>query len=487
MLKHIINISDFDEGSRLCCKCISDHYLNKKICSEGQIENCSFCDNFRPTFSLGEIVELVRLAFVEHFERTSPEPSDWDYFRIKELDYDWEREGTEIKYVIAEVAGIDEDIAEIVVKLLEERHSDWDNDATGIEADFARESHYLPKQQIINNPLQEKWSLFEEQLQTESRFINSAFQQTLNSVFKDIHEFKTREGKSVIENIGPKTSTETLFRARVFQNFEKLTEGLSYPAREVGPPPIGKASAGRMNATGISVFYGAFAQSTAIAEVRPPVGSDVVVAAFEIVRPLRVLNLSALRQIIIRNSYFDPNCRPLKERVAFLDLLSNKMTRPVMPEREHTDYLVTQVIADYLAVEHKLDGILYPSVQVASGLASADRTNIVLFHQASRVENTDPPPTASIRVNNFQQDEDGDDSEFVVFEDIPKQPVKDDSYLSDFPDYDFGTEDSVIHRRFHDRRQSALKLKMDTIAVHHVKAVQFTTKELPVSRASKGT
>jgi hypothetical protein len=124
------------------------------------------------------------------------------------------------------------------------------------------------------------------------------------------------------------------------------------------------------------------------------------------------------------------------------------------------------VIADYLAVEHKLDGILYPSVQVASGLASADRTNIVLFHQASRVENTDPPPTASIRVNNFQQDEDGDDSEFVVFEDIPKQPVKDDSYLSDFPDYDFGTEDSVIH---------------------HVKAVQFTTKELPVSRASKGT
>lgn len=39
-----------------------------------------------------------------------------------------------------------------------------------------------------------------------------------------------------------------------------------------------------MNARGVSVFYGANDPTAAIAEVRPPVGSQVAVAQFEIIR-----------------------------------------------------------------------------------------------------------------------------------------------------------------------------------------------------------
>ena len=39
-----------------------------------------------------------------------------------------------------------------------------------------------------------------------------------------------------------------------------------------------------MNAQGIAVFYGAGDVETALAEVRPPVGSRVVTAEFEIIR-----------------------------------------------------------------------------------------------------------------------------------------------------------------------------------------------------------
>ena len=46
---------------------------------------------------------------------------------------------------------------------------------------------------------------------------------------------------------------------------------------------------GRMNAAGISVFYGATDDETAIAGVRPPVGSWVATATFEVIRPLRLL------------------------------------------------------------------------------------------------------------------------------------------------------------------------------------------------------
>jgi hypothetical protein len=237
-----------------------------------------------------------------------------------------------------------------------------------------------------------------------------------------------------------------------------------------------------MNASGISVFYGALAPPTAIAEVRPPVGSDVVVATFEVLRSLRVLNLDALRQIIIRRSYFDPNCRPLEERAAFLDLLSNKMTRPVMPEREQADYLVTQVIADYLASEHELDGILYPSVQVAADLPVEHRTNIVLFHRASRVEEIEVQKGTQLSASHRQYDDEGEDSEFVVYEDVTAQCPPPVQTPNDLFGLNLDPEVIVIPERFPDQRQSSLRLVVKAVSVHHVDAVHFSTTEFPVTR-----
>ncbi len=52
-----------------------------------------------------------------------------------------------------------------------------------------------------------------------------------------------------------------------------------------------------------------------------------------------------------------------------------------MPSDEPSGYLITQAIADYLASQTRLDGILYPSTQVATA-----KKNIALFHPSSRVE-----------------------------------------------------------------------------------------------------
>ncbi len=483
MRRPVTNLSDFDEDSRLCCSCVSDQYLKEKIRSEGEENDCSFCEEHGPTFSLEEIAELVEQAFNEHFERTSTEPSDWDYFRIKEMDYEWDREGEQVHFVISEIAGIDEDVAEILVRILEERHADWDMAVAGEETEFGRESHYVPRAISGYNQLHQEWAFVEHQLQTESRFLNRSFLEMMDRVFSDLASFQTREGRSVIVTIGPGSETTTLYRARVFQTLDSLTNALGRPDREVGPPPIGKAAAGRMNASGISVFYGALVPSTSIAEVRPPVGSDVVVASFEVIRPLRVLNLAALRQIMIRKSYFDPDCRPLQERVAFLEILSNKMTRPVMPEREHADYLVTQVIADYLANDQQLDGILYPSVQVAADLPVANRTNIVLFHRASRVERVEIPRGTEFSANYFRYDDDGDDVEIVVFEDVPAPAA---SSANDGPDPLELNTNAGAEERFWDHRQDSLRLLLDSVSVHHVNAVHFETDEIRVSRARRG-
>lgn len=60
-------------------------------------------------------------------------------------------------------------------------------------------------------------------------------------------------------------------RARVFQSEDKLEMAMCRPDLQLGSPPALVAAAGRMNARGISVFYGANDPKAAIAEVRPPV------------------------------------------------------------------------------------------------------------------------------------------------------------------------------------------------------------------------
>lgn len=63
---------------------------------------------------------------------------------------------------------------------------------------------------------------------------------------------------------------EVLFRARVFQASDALKEAICRPDKHFGPPPARAASAGRMNARSIAVFYGATHKEAALTEVTKP-------------------------------------------------------------------------------------------------------------------------------------------------------------------------------------------------------------------------
>ena len=102
------------------------------------------------------------------------------------------------------------------------------------------------------------------------------------------------------------------------------------------------AAVGRVNARGIPVFYGATDRNVALAEVRPPVGSKVVVAQFDIIRPLQLLDAEALRSLSVDGSVFDPQDLPRKQKAAFLNGLSEEITKPVMPDDEILNYIPTQ-------------------------------------------------------------------------------------------------------------------------------------------------
>ena len=76
---------------------------------------------------------------------------------------------------------------------------------------------------------------------------------------------------------------------------KQINEILADPGSQFGPPPEHLRNPGRMNAAGILLLYLAFEEGTAVAEVRPTIGSDVVVGVLRPIKPMRLLDLSRIR------------------------------------------------------------------------------------------------------------------------------------------------------------------------------------------------
>lgn len=155
---------------------------------------------------------------------------------------------------------------------------------------------------------------------------------------------------------------ETLVRVR-------LDDDAHSTAAEIGPPPLQYASqSNRMSPAGIPMFYGAFDSETAIAETfDPDMGTDKIlsVGTFEVLRPLRVLNLVELPAI---PSVFDEQMRGLIHSLRFLNGFARSIAAPIARDGyEHIEYVPTQVVTEYFRRAFKtgdgeaLDGIIYRS------------------------------------------------------------------------------------------------------------------------------
>jgi hypothetical protein len=460
------------EQHRICSDCIGESYLRAEIQRSGQDDTCSYCEEDGKTISLVELADHVGKAFEQHYHRTATEPDGIEYLVAKEGG-GWERHGEQASYAIAEAAQIDDEVAEHVRRLLYERGYDFDDVAAGEESEFDQDAYY-EESDIEDYELQAKWQYFQESLKTESRHFNRAAEATLDSIFEDLEAHKTSDGKTAIVQAGPDLELKALYRARVFQSAENLKKALARPDTELGPPPSRLAVAGRMSAQGIAVFYGATNPDVALAETRPPVGSRVADGRFEIVRPLRLLDIEVLRSLFVDGSIFDPTYLGRLEKAKFLRTVSHRISEPVMPDDEPFEYIVTQAIADYLAGrrEPPIDGIIYPSVQSGAG-----KMNVVLFHKAARVENMDISPGTEIQAYLEQHDEDGSSPDYRVFEDTPPKEAEE----SEDDDFLLPVLQPILNTDA-DARNVTLRLDVKSIRVHHIQNVTYGKESFDVQR-----
>ena len=466
---------------KLCYHCVGEDYLNAEVQCVGKRSRCSYCGRLAKSYTIGDLAERIEQVFEAHYRRTLNHPDLWQQTLLsdRELDYEWDRDGEPIIQAIANAANMPEVAAKDIQTILEHQYSDFECLVMGEETEFSSGSYYEQKG-TSDRTWQEEWIDFEHSLKTEARHFSRTAATRLKLVFDGIDGMYTTDGRPLLIDAGPGTSLSAIYRACAFQSDERLLAALCRPDEQLGPPPARLAVAGRMNARGISVFYAANEVRVAIAEVRPPVGSQVAVARFEIVRALRLLDLTALSAVGEDGSVFDPSLAARMARAMFLRSLSQRITRPVMPDDEAFEYLSTQAIADFLATEDEpfVDGMVFPSAQ-----AAGSALNVVLFHKAAQVEAILRPEGTVIEARTGQMYEEGWETEYVVVEETPTRPTSAVTAADDEECWSLAAlADEPWIAPDLDCREPTLRIDIDSIKVHVVQRVDFGTVEHDVRR-----
>lgn len=172
-------------------------------------------------------------------------------------------------------------------------------------------------------------------------------------------------------NIHIQPGNTEFFRVRAAKAGESFTR-----FEDLGLPPVGVASGGRMNPPGISYFYIALDEATATAEVIDK-DTEYFVGRFKSKKDLRLVDFVRLPQT---PSLFEPKLYDQRHSILFLYQLKDDLIKPVSKDgREHIEYIPTQVISEYFRYRFKdssgdgIDGFIYPSIKKDGGI------NIVVF------------------------------------------------------------------------------------------------------------
>lgn len=466
------------EEKHICYDCIGDQLLAEEVKAKGEVANCSYCGECLETFDLDKVADRIHAVVEEHFTRTSSEPDYLEAIFLREglIDF-WTPDGDPVQHVIAEIAGLEEEIARDLTELLSSRFAYWAATQGG-EDPYDDEAYY--RERHPNDwDLRYDWREFCEEIMFRERFFPENAEPTLNKIFGNLESLRTLDGSKVVRKVSPGDETLQIWRARIAHSEDELKTILISPAKELGPPPPTLAELGRMNAKGVSVFYGAMDQKTCVAEVRPPVGSYVVLGRFEFLRSVRLLDLEALSKVYFNISHFDPSYATNKALAMFIRNLAIELSRPIIPQDVDREYLPTQFVASYLAnrVDPRLDGMIFPSAQ-----STSNSQNLVLFNHARGVDSYEVPEGTESRVYMpHAEDKDEDDSIFIS-ETPPHEPTEEHPAGGKEQRRPIKLEEFIRAKGHEPDTDPTLRLEIESLEVSIVKSVIYQCDTRTVTR-----
>lgn len=367
----------------ICRECATNEHFKKLIEGEDEELVCSHCGELqRPAISASALASAIEPILREHFQQGK-------------FGYDGLQDGEPLEGLVYDVIDQELEFVDEVVEAIIELDPAWPPD--GEEPLWEKYAYYV-ETKVTSWGLFDRWTSALAELKHSRRFFSPRAAELFAELFEGVTDLKSWSDtgqphagwKPVVFDLPAGTA---LYRSRVCNSNAQRATFFASPLKELGPPPPETARTGRMNADGVPVLYCALDVATAIAEMRPAIGMELVVATFRTTEVVRVLDFSLLEDARSKAlSYLQPDFNKQVERNHFLRRLHRLISRPVVPGRE-ADYLITQTMAEYLShlVDPPLGGVLFRSAQNNGG------TNVVLFsnfaalvqetHEAFPIEN----------------------------------------------------------------------------------------------------
>lgn len=358
---------NIEERDTFVCKnCVVDDAL-KSFVNDNQVSNsCSYCDEESNTL----IAAPFNLIMLRIFETISTKYADAQDLNMPWVEGGWITGEIYTTDVVGEFdPGWDGQFLDDIIESLDPM-TYWAEHSKG---DWA-----------ISNPsdtLLYGWGSFKEQVLTKTRYLFLAEPEDefssgrpdyipIPSMLDALGGTCLREGLVTVVPAG--TEFYRVRHASKKDNFSTFSE--------MGVPPVGVASAGRMNPAGISYLYLAFDKETAEKEVLGW-SKRWFSARFRSKLDISIVDFSALPEI---PSAFEPHLYDKRHNRYFLYSLRDELTLPVSKDgKEHVDYVPTQIVSEYFRYQFKdangsgVLGIKYPSVKNSTGF------NLAIFSSSN--------------------------------------------------------------------------------------------------------
>ena len=430
---------------------------------KGTREECTYCRGTKTALTLADLSDRIHRVLKDHFKLT---PQD-------DLTEQSRQGSDDVETVIENVARIEQCIAVDVRENLFNRFAQTVDVVEGEENPYSDGMLY-GEPEVDTSGLRSAWWDFKEEIRSRARFFGATTAAILDRIFENLASLGTVWGKPVVREIKPGDRDSSFWRARTAHSGPEIESILETLRSQLGSPPSDKATAGRMNAEGIPVFYGALEEETCVSEVRAPVGSFVVLVKFDLLSPICVLDLNALSIVYSDFSHFDPKYIEKRSRERFLKELVGEMSRPVMPHEEAREYIATQIVSEYLAnrVEPRLHGIIFSSAQTGGG-----GHNIVMFNGAHSVEADEHGPGLRVRIPprpGIQQPGTESSKDSLIQTEPQRATTESEPSVEDPTTVDPDTQ--------RNHGDSILRLDPRSLKILEISGVKYESKPLPLNR-----
>ncbi|SFL76469.1 RES family NAD+ phosphorylase [Halanaerobium salsuginis] len=349
----------------ICCiECFDNKFIKEKIKEANLKGNCDYCGsneiNITKTSDLGPFIRESILKAYDHIN-DSEYAKYKDYIGQKDIDFKVPFDILSQEDAFSEKLKSKNKTENLCNDLITDgspsKQEKNDNETNIFDGEQAK---FILKGKLNGakyNEFSYSWNTFKNQVKHFNRFFDIGLENRenlLNNIAKLMKDntIKLEVGKEI-------------WRVRVKGDGVISGEPKSY-MKEMGPPPLNKASNNRMSPAGIPYMYVADNREVCISEIKPNVGDKIWLGKFILTQELKILDLTKIPSFKIK-SLFDPDyTHDIRWGKDFLKGFIEEISKPLSPYDVMLEYVPTQLFSEYI---RSLDynGIKYYSSQSEEG------------------------------------------------------------------------------------------------------------------------